>query len=213
MAILKHIVGARVVPLTDAERHEAKQAERGDPAPELTPLTHRIEGLDGKAGSLLVRPAPDDASVDIFVEYAVRSSDVVRSAESAVLLFHGRYSEEFYWLYDGRVYRTDDRDLEPADVRALANEIVNRRRLKIEKAHALQAMAEQLEQRVRRERIPQEVKVAVWQRDKGACVECESREDLEFDHVIPLAMGGSNTARNLQLLCATCNRRKGATLG
>jgi 5-methylcytosine-specific restriction endonuclease McrA len=57
------------------------------------------------------------------------------------------------------------------------------------------------------------VKVAVWQRDAGRCVECGSQEDLEFDHVIPLAMGGSNTERNLQLLCAACNRRKGATLG
>jgi len=31
--------------------------------------------------------------------------------------------------------------------------------------------------------------------------------------VIPIAMGGSSAASNLQLLCDSCNREKGATLG
>lgn len=60
----------------------------------------------------------------------------------------------------------------------------------------------------RRERIPGSVRMFVWQRDEGRCVECSSREHLEFDHIIPLVEGGANTERNIQLLCETCNRKK-----
>jgi len=60
--------------------------------------------------------------------------------------------------------------------------------------------------------IPSTVRTAVWNRDGGQCVRCGSRERLEFDHIIPLALGGSNTARNIELLCETCNRSKGATI-
>lgn len=118
-----------------------------------------------------------------------------------------------FWLFGGKVYKATDLELTSEDVLALVNEASNRRRLQLEKAHALQAMTEHLDGRVRRQSIPQDVKVLVWQRDKGRCVECDSNRDLEFDHVIPLSLGGSNTVRNLQLLCEVCNRRKGATLG
>lgn len=116
------------------------------------------------------------------------------------------------WLFDGSFYRAD-RDLDARDVLALLSEQANRRRLKLEKAHAVLSMTENLDARVKRQRIPQDVKVLVWQRDGGRCVDCDAQSELEFDHIIPLAMGGSNTERNLQLLCAACNRRKGATLG
>lgn len=117
-----------------------------------------------------------------------------------------------FWRFRGNVFRADP-DLSAEDVAALALETANRRRLKIEKAHALMAMSRELDAGAKRKPIPQPVRVAVWQRDGGRCVDCQSNEDLEFDHIIPLALGGSNTARNLQLLCSTCNRRKGATLG
>ncbi len=60
----------------------------------------------------------------------------------------------------------------------------------------------------RRERILDEVKIAVWRRDNGCCVRCGSRENLEYDHIIPISRGGSNTLRNIELLCERCNRIK-----
>lgn len=99
------------------------------------------------------------------------------------------------------------------DVYALLMEGENKKRLRLEKAHALMAMRSSLDSKAHRQAIPQDVKVAVWQRDGGRCVDCGSKVELEYDHVIRIAMGGSNTDRNIQLLWSVCNRRKGATLG
>ena len=62
-------------------------------------------------------------------------------------------------------------------------------------------------------RIPENVRNEVWRRDQGKCVQCSSVRNLEFDHLIPMSKGGSNTTRNLQLLCETCNRRKSDSIG
>jgi len=64
----------------------------------------------------------------------------------------------------------------------------------------------------RRERISDDVKIAVWRRDGGQCVRCGGRENLEYDHIIPVSKGGSNTVRNLELLCESCNRSKSAKI-
>lgn len=61
----------------------------------------------------------------------------------------------------------------------------------------------------RREAIPRAIQREVWQRDGGKCVECSSNAKLCFDHIVPFSKGGSNTVRNLQLLCERCNLSKG----
>lgn len=64
------------------------------------------------------------------------------------------------------------------------------------------------------QRVPlkESVRHEVWRRDAGRCVRCGSREKLEFDHVVPVSKGGSDTARNIELLCEACNRKKGARI-
>ncbi|MBU4031109.1 HNH endonuclease [Patescibacteria group bacterium] len=57
--------------------------------------------------------------------------------------------------------------------------------------------------------IPTNVKVKVWQRDKGRCVLCGSEENLHYDHDLPYAKGGTSlTEKNIRLLCAKCNLKK-----
>lgn len=56
--------------------------------------------------------------------------------------------------------------------------------------------------------IPADVRTAVWHRDGGHCARCGAAEELEFDHVIPVAKGGSSMVNNVELLCLPCNRRK-----
>ena len=60
--------------------------------------------------------------------------------------------------------------------------------------------------------IPQALRGQVWRRDNGRCVQCESRENLQFDHIIPVSKGGATTVDNLQLLCRSCNLSKGAKI-
>jgi hypothetical protein len=57
--------------------------------------------------------------------------------------------------------------------------------------------------------IPSAVKVEVWKRDKGRCVQCGSKENLHFDHIIPYSRGGSSKdAENIQILCGRHNLEK-----
>jgi transcriptional regulator with XRE-family HTH domain len=57
--------------------------------------------------------------------------------------------------------------------------------------------------------IPRPVKLQVWKRDGGRCVECGSTDNLHFDHIIPHSRGGSSlVAKNIQLLCARHNSAK-----
>ena len=69
------------------------------------------------------------------------------------------------------------------------------------------------ETEIRSRHIEQSIKDDVLNRDNGKCVECGSNEKLEFDHIIPFSKGGSNTYRNIQLLCEPCNRTKSDKIG
>jgi 5-methylcytosine-specific restriction endonuclease McrA len=61
--------------------------------------------------------------------------------------------------------------------------------------------------------IPAEVRRAVYARDGGQCAfvtatgqRCPARRMLEFDHIQPVARGGTSSISNLRLLCRTHNQ-------
>lgn len=63
-----------------------------------------------------------------------------------------------------------------------------------------------------REPITQAMRTEVWRRDNAQCVICGSKENLQFDHIIPVSKGGATSVRNLQLLCQSCNLSKSAKI-
>lgn len=53
----------------------------------------------------------------------------------------------------------------------------------------------------------------VVERCKNQCVLCGSQDNLEFDHIIPIKLGGYiKSSKDLQLLCRSCNRFKSCNL-
>ena len=118
-----------------------------------------------------------------------------------------------YWWFELAIYWEDD-DLDVHDVLALVRDRERRRRRRLERAHAALAADTDADAtgQPRRQLIPRELRLAVFQRDGGRCAECGSSFDLQYDHVIPVALGGATTLANLQLLCSACNQRKGAAL-
>jgi hypothetical protein len=114
------------------------------------------------------------------------------------------------WMFRDRFYWSDE-DLASEDVMALALERERERERRLSRARNMMH-APVDEDPFKRLAIPQDVKDAVWRRDEGRCARCGSRERLEFDHIIPVSRGGSNTARNIELLCERCNREKGANI-
>lgn len=59
--------------------------------------------------------------------------------------------------------------------------------------------------------LPQSVRNYVLQRDNYQCRSCgkqNTETELNIDHIISLAQGGSNDMSNLQVLCSRCNQKK-----
>lgn len=55
--------------------------------------------------------------------------------------------------------------------------------------------------------IPKAVKRQVEKRANQKCEICGSKHNLQFDHHMPFAKGGTNDIENIRLLCRSCNQR------
>lgn len=115
-----------------------------------------------------------------------------------------------WWMFRDRFFWEDD-GLSAEEVEALLHERERRLRRRIERARDLMETGAEPSD-PRREGISEDVRREVFRRDGGRCTVCGSGELLQFDHVIPVALGGASTAANLQVLCAPCNRAKGASI-
>ncbi|HEX3831755.1 MAG TPA: HNH endonuclease signature motif containing protein [Solirubrobacteraceae bacterium] len=107
------------------------------------------------------------------------------------------FQERFYWESDG---------LGGEDVKALVMRRERKNHQTLRTAHSLMNAAATGEPT--REPVPVDLRRAIYERDGGACCLCGAAFDLQYDHVLPVALGGATTFENLQLLCGSCNRAK-----
>ncbi len=63
--------------------------------------------------------------------------------------------------------------------------------------------------RVERAKVSNKMRFSIYQRDGYRCRICGRKtDDLEVDHIFPIAKGGKSTYDNLQTLCHSCNYNK-----
>lgn len=125
--------------------------------------------------------------------------------ESAELIKVYEKIKDGIWVYNG-VFELVDSWIEKSDGR-----IVYKFKL-----HITDKTTDQKEKRAvelkdidHNRMIPTSVKLEVWKRDKGRCVQCGSTDNLHFDHLLPFSKGGTSIiAKNIQLLCVRHNLLK-----
>lgn len=114
---------------------------------------------------------------------------------------------EYHWVFKGYIYEVKGVYSEE-QIRLIILEDFDKERRYFEKLKAKFDTTPDSEFAYERPRIPESVRIEVWRRDGGKCARCGSREKLEYDHIVPISKGGSNTARNIELLCEKHNRSK-----
>ena len=112
-----------------------------------------------------------------------------------------------FWVFKNNRYSVEGH-YSIEEQKLLVLEEFDRERRHFERLHQKHGSAGSGTSQPARPRVPEAVRIEVWRRDGGRCSRCGSRENLEYDHIVPLAKGGSNTGRNVELLCEKCNRSK-----
>jgi hypothetical protein len=134
----------------------------------------------------------------------------MKSQSELTPVFYMKIGERNLWRYAGKWFSDSD-DLKADEVKALVASYGLGLRKKVSEAKTV-ASAKRVPDGSLREFIPESVRHNVWERDGGACRQCGAKSDLQYDHLIPVSLGGANTEDNLQILCAACNRQKGASV-
>jgi len=144
-----------------------------------------------------------------YLGWVLKNNDKIEKQIKYIIEKFYQYS---FYLYENNVYCFDDeKDIFSTSERILLiKEFHYRREKKFTNLKKEIRLFENLvnHKEYSREPIPEDVRFFVWRRDQGRCVKCGSKKNLEFDHIIPISEGGSNSERNIQLLCQECNRKK-----
>ncbi len=150
-----------------------------------------------------------------YEEAMAKFSERVRNAKDKIHTKKNEIMKEFesytFYVYKENLYYFNKPDIHSQEDRQLlVKKYYVKEMKKLDRFQKELQIIERLasEPELAREPIPEAVRMFVWRRDGGKCVKCGSKENLEFDHIIPVSKGGSNTERNIQILCEHCNREK-----
>lgn len=58
-------------------------------------------------------------------------------------------------------------------------------------------------------KVDKATRARVFQRAGNKCTHCGTTQRLTLDHIKPVALGGNGHESNLQVLCHSCNSKKG----
>jgi len=105
-----------------------------------------------------------------------------------VFLAHARGRR--YWSYRNSIY-WEAEVLGADDIYALVEARGRSKARRLERAHAIVSRDETAIDT--RAPIPREVRLAVFHRCGGRCAECTSAFDLQYDHIIPVTLGGGSS--------------------
>lgn len=144
-----------------------------------------------------------------YYQYEYKELIITQKITPVAILFDESNSKR-WWMYKNEFYCEND-GYNPKEIEALIFENEHIQKKKVNKAISLMSQ-ETIPNKNKREMVPEDVRLYVWNRDGGRCVKCGSQKKIEYDHIIPVSKGGSNTARNIQILCEECNRSKGDSL-
>lgn len=125
---------------------------------------------------------------------------VEENSEKFVALFSAMAEEAFHILFYNRNFLLEFNKLVAETIRETEypSELITRKG------------------RLKRTSFPQWVRTAIFHRDKGRCVYCNTDltnlvntiNQKNFDHIVPLDMFGANDPCNIQLTCESCNKSK-----
>ena len=147
--------------------------------------------------------APPKPSTKYELRFTV-SEEVMKKYQEVQALLSGKYPREI------RMETLLDEVLEIFLERKSPKRRQERR---VKRAEKKQEAQEVVQSPSKSRYIPQAVKDRVFLRDGGRCtfvsaegVRCDSRHDLEVDHIVPFGKGGSRNISNLRMLCSCHNQ-------
>jgi hypothetical protein len=158
-----------------------------------------IIAIDDETAELFIEDAIHDEyvfKVPTVLERAIRDAEAVRSRPLQLLIASVFEASSNQRALDAAAALIAQTNLEPSSILRKRNDLISASELKeLRRSFAVSAG---------RRRLHAEIKAGLH-----TCP-CGATNSLTVDHIVPLARGGTNAYENMQVLCVSCNSRKGS---